>query len=99
MDSHDIEKASVIQREASSLSAKSSDPNMSETVQEFAEAKNVNSDEDTIGAAEATKTIANEVEDISEGWRNPGWLSVIALFLVNFSVFGIIFTWGIFQNV
>ncbi|CAO3660979.1 unnamed protein product [Umbelopsis ramanniana] len=99
MDPHDIEKASVIQLEAGSLSAKSSDPKMSETVREIEESTNISSDEDSIGVTEATKTNANEVEDLSEGWRNPGWLSVIALFLINFSVFGVVFTWGIFQNV
>jgi hypothetical protein len=99
MDPHNIEKVSVIQLEAGSLSAKSSDPKMSETVQELVESTNVSSDEDSIGVTKATKTNADEVEDLSEGWRNPGWLSVIALFLINFSIFGIVFTWGIFQNV
>ncbi|KAI8581020.1 hypothetical protein K450DRAFT_279412 [Umbelopsis ramanniana AG] len=63
------------------------------------EPTNVSSDEDTIGLPAGEKTTPNEVEDLSEGWRNPGWLSVISLFLVNFAVFGIVFTWGIFQNV
>ncbi|GAB5592500.1 hypothetical protein Unana1_07400 [Umbelopsis nana] len=39
------------------------------------------------------------LEDISEGLSNPGWLSVISLFLVNFCVLGVTFSWGIMQNV
>ncbi|KAI9317746.1 major facilitator superfamily domain-containing protein [Dichotomocladium elegans] len=34
----------------------------------------------------------------TEGWRNPGWLAVIATFLVNFTIFGTVFSWGNFQK-
>lgn len=34
----------------------------------------------------------------TEGWRNPGWLAVVATFLVNFTVFGNSFSWGNFQR-
>ncbi|KAI7879621.1 hypothetical protein K492DRAFT_81575 [Lichtheimia hyalospora FSU 10163] len=34
----------------------------------------------------------------TEGWRNPGWLTVLATFLVNFSVFGTVFSWGNYQK-
>jgi hypothetical protein len=99
MDPNNIEKISTLQLEAGSVSEKSLNPKLSETLQENAESTNVGSDEDTIGLSAAEKTIPKEAEDLSEGWRNPGWLSVISLFLVNFAIFGIIFTWGIFQNV
>lgn len=33
----------------------------------------------------------------TEGLKNPGWLSTCALFLVTFSIFGILFCWGVFQ--
>ncbi|GAB5588733.1 hypothetical protein Unana1_03633 [Umbelopsis nana] len=36
--------------------------------------------------------------EIDEGWRNRGWLVVLGSFLVNFSVFGITFSWGIMQD-
>ncbi|CDS13676.1 hypothetical protein LRAMOSA05850 [Lichtheimia ramosa] len=39
-----------------------------------------------------------EVPIETEGWRNPGWLAVIATFLVNFTVFGNSFSWGNFQR-
>lgn len=35
---------------------------------------------------------------LDEGWRNRGWLVVAGTFLVNFCVFGITFSWGIFQD-
>ncbi|KAG0180166.1 hypothetical protein DFQ29_001144 [Apophysomyces sp. BC1021] len=34
----------------------------------------------------------------TEGIRNPGWLVVFSAFLVNFFVFGTIFSWGNFQR-
>lgn len=34
----------------------------------------------------------------TEGIRNPGWLSVISCFLVNFFIFGTTFSWGDYQN-
>jgi hypothetical protein len=34
----------------------------------------------------------------TEGIRNPGWLSVISCFLVNFFVFGTVFAWGNYQK-
>jgi hypothetical protein len=34
----------------------------------------------------------------TEGLRNPGWLTVISCFLVNFFVFGTTFTWGNYQK-
>lgn len=34
----------------------------------------------------------------TEGLRNPGWLSVISCFLVNFFVFGTVFSWGNYQK-
>lgn len=34
----------------------------------------------------------------TEGIRNPGWMSVISCFLVNFFVFGTTFSWGNYQN-
>lgn len=36
--------------------------------------------------------------EIDEGWRNRGWLVVVGTFFVNFCVFGITFSWGIFQD-
>lgn len=39
-----------------------------------------------------------EEKYINENIKNPGWISVISLFLINFYIFGIIFTWGIFQK-
>ncbi|CAO3669684.1 hypothetical protein G6F70_004706 [Rhizopus microsporus] len=35
----------------------------------------------------------------TEGLRNPGWLSVISCFLVNFFVFGTVFSWGNYQKI
>lgn len=32
-----------------------------------------------------------------DGFKNPGWLTVISCFLVNFFVFGTIFSWGLYQ--
>ncbi|KAG0801406.1 hypothetical protein G6F22_001282 [Rhizopus arrhizus] len=34
----------------------------------------------------------------TEGIRNPGWLSVISCFFVNFFVFGTVFAWGNYQK-
>ncbi|KAI8991432.1 hypothetical protein BDF20DRAFT_42916 [Mycotypha africana] len=34
----------------------------------------------------------------TEGIRNPGWLTVISCFLVNFFVFGTTFSWGNYQK-
>ncbi|GAB5588732.1 hypothetical protein Unana1_03632 [Umbelopsis nana] len=54
----------------------------------------------TTESSSTTKIVSDDsVEDLSEGWSNPGWLTVIALFLVNFSLFGVVFSWGILQNV
>ncbi|KAM3588621.1 hypothetical protein VKS41_001061 [Umbelopsis sp. WA50703] len=51
------------------------------------------------GDLEKTKTNHTvESIEIDEGWRNRGWLVVIGAFLVNFCVFGITFSWGIFQD-
>jgi hypothetical protein len=44
-----------------------------------------------------TNRTAESVE-LDEGWRNRGWLVVVATFLVNFCVFGITFSWGIMQD-
>jgi hypothetical protein len=41
----------------------------------------------------------DEVELLSEGWTNPGWLTVISLLLINFCIFGVVFSSGILQNV
>lgn len=32
-----------------------------------------------------------------DGLKNPGWLTVLSCFLVNFYVFGTTFSWGIYQ--
>ncbi|KAI9253803.1 hypothetical protein BDA99DRAFT_163833 [Phascolomyces articulosus] len=34
----------------------------------------------------------------TEGIKNPGWMAVFATFLVNFFIFGTIFSWGNFQR-
>lgn len=34
----------------------------------------------------------------TDGIRNPGWLTVLSCFLVNFFVFGSCFSWGIYQK-
>lgn len=34
----------------------------------------------------------------TDGIRNPGWLTVLSCFLVNFYVFGTTFTWGVYQK-
>jgi hypothetical protein len=34
----------------------------------------------------------------TEGIRNPGWLTVISCWLVNFFIFGTIFSWGDYQS-
>lgn len=34
----------------------------------------------------------------TDGFRNPGWLTVISCFLVNFFVFGSCFSWGVYQK-
>lgn len=34
----------------------------------------------------------------TEGIKNPGWLVVLSVFLVNFSMFGVVFSWGNFQQ-
>ncbi|KAI7891270.1 major facilitator superfamily domain-containing protein [Mucor mucedo] len=34
----------------------------------------------------------------TDGIRNPGWLTVLSCFLVNFFVFGSTFSWGIYQK-
>ncbi|KAI8145443.1 major facilitator superfamily domain-containing protein [Fennellomyces sp. T-0311] len=56
---------------------------------------------------ESTKTAAVEDDPKTahmgefygtEGFRNPGWLAVVATFLVNFTVFGVVFAWGNFQR-
>ncbi|KAG2184032.1 hypothetical protein INT44_009043 [Umbelopsis vinacea] len=39
-----------------------------------------------------------ESVELDEGWRNRGWLVVVATFLVNFCVFGVTFSWGIMQD-
>ncbi|KAG0170499.1 hypothetical protein DFQ28_001813 [Apophysomyces sp. BC1034] len=55
------------------------------------------------------QTLGEEVnEDISkptgfepygtEGIRNPGWIVVVSTFMVNFFVFGTVFSWGNFQR-
>lgn len=54
----------------------------------------------TIGSTSASgNSSTDEVELLSEGWSNPGWLTVISLLLINFCVFGVVFSWGIIQNV
>lgn len=51
------------------------------------------------GDLEKTRTnLTVESIEIDEGWRNRGWLVVVGAFLVNFCVFGITFSWGIFQD-
>lgn len=37
-------------------------------------------------------------EYYTDGIRNPGWLTVLSCFLVNFFVFGSCFSWGIYQK-
>lgn len=33
----------------------------------------------------------------TEGLKNPGWLTVLAAFMLNFYTFGIVCSWGVFQ--
>ncbi|KAI8581021.1 hypothetical protein K450DRAFT_234252 [Umbelopsis ramanniana AG] len=55
-----------------------------------------NSTEQKLEKLETNRT-AESVE-LDEGWRNRGWLVVVATFLVNFCVFGVTFSWGIMQD-
>lgn len=43
---------------------------------------------------EDTETIR---ESLSEGIRNPGWLTVLGTFIINFYTWGVLVSWGIFQ--
>ena len=45
----------------------------------------------------ASKVMGAEDPFWTEGWQNKGWLCTGSLFLVTFSVFGILFCWGVFQ--
>lgn len=33
----------------------------------------------------------------TEGLKNPGWLTVLAAFMLNFYTFGIVCSWGVYQ--
>ncbi|KAG2237800.1 hypothetical protein INT48_002101 [Thamnidium elegans] len=44
------------------------------------------------------KDVFKQEEYHTDGIRNPGWLTVLSCFLVNFFVFGSCFSWGIYQK-
>lgn len=65
--------------------------------------KNFNTNEKSdIYLTEDINTIKKDVfkqeEYHTDGIRNPGWLTVLSCFLVNFFVFGSCFSWGIYQK-
>lgn len=35
--------------------------------------------------------------ETTEGIRNPGWLTVLGTFIINFYTWGVLVSWGIFQ--
>lgn len=36
-------------------------------------------------------------EEPYEGWRNPGWQTVLGSFLVSFYLWGVTYGWGVFE--
>jgi hypothetical protein len=45
-----------------------------------------------------TAGVFKQVPYHTDGIRNPGWLTVLSCFLVNFFVFGTCFSWGNYQR-
>jgi hypothetical protein len=66
-----------------------------QTPKGFKDEKSIIIVEDT---SDAIKDAFKQTPYYTEGIRNPGWLSVLSCFLVNFFVFGTIFSWGDYQN-
>lgn len=96
-DSH-VDSSITIVQESENLRASPGDSDLKSIIQidNIDEEKNIgNSPTASLSDTPPDKG----ADEISEGRSNPGWLSVIAVFLVNFCVFGVIFSWGIIQNV
>ncbi|CAO3666478.1 unnamed protein product [Umbelopsis vinacea] len=96
-DSH-VDSSITIVQESENLRASPGNSDLKSIIQidNVDEEKNVGN---STTASLSDTTPDKGADEISEGRSNPGWLSVIAVFLVNFCVFGVVFSWGIIQNV
>jgi hypothetical protein len=98
---HSTATSAAQEQEISAFTFKKAEPEKAVKIEIVDEEKAI--DQSTNATTESTSADGNsptdEVELLSEGWTNPGWLTVISLLFINFCLFGVVFSSGILQNV